>query len=135
MNQPNNPLRRCQMKANKFLGLAIMIVVFCVAQPSLMSAQSQAEKASASASSARWSVQVDKIDAGDINLAPSFQFAIYENLLRELAKNGKFKQVLRDGSSNAAAFDLLVLKTTVQKYSAGSETKRAVTTVTGATQL
>lgn len=124
------------MKANKILGLAILIVACCSAQPSLMSAQAQAEKSSASASGGQWSVQVDKIDAGDINLAPSFQFAIYENLLRELGKNGKFKQVLRDGSSNAtAASDLLVLKTTIQKYSAGSETKRAVTTVTGATKL
>jgi hypothetical protein len=30
---------------------------------------------------------------------------------------------------------LLVLKTTVEKYSAGSETRRAVTTVSGATKL
>src|SRR6267154_2595459 len=31
--------------------------------------------------------------------------------------------------------DLLILKTTVQKYTAGSETRRAVTTVSGATKL
>jgi hypothetical protein len=30
---------------------------------------------------------------------------------------------------------LLVLKTTVEKYTAGSETRRAVTTVSGATKL
>ena len=44
--------------------------------------------------------------------------------------------MIRDGSSNATGVsDLLILKTTIQKYSAGSETKRAVTTVTGATKL
>jgi hypothetical protein len=85
---------------------------------------------------ARWSLQVNKVDAGDINLAPSFQIAIYENLLRELSKTKQFQQVLRDGDRNSADIrDLLFLKTTVERYTAGSETRRAVTTVTGATKL
>lgn len=84
----------------------------------------------------QWSVQVDKIDPGDVSLDPSFGAAIYENLLEELAKTKQFKQVFRSGDRNANDVPgVLILKTTVQKYTAGSETRRAVTTVTGATKL
>jgi len=71
-----------------------------------------------------------------VSLDPSFGAAIYENLLEELAKTKQFKQVFRSGDRNADDVpDVLILKTTVQKYTAGSETRRAVTTVTGATKL
>jgi len=82
-----------------------------------------------------WSVQVDKIDPGDVNIEPAFRVAIYENLLVELAKTKQFKQVFRGGDRNAAGPEVLILKTTVQKYTPGSETRRAVTTVSGATKL
>lgn len=84
----------------------------------------------------QWSVYVDRIDAGDTNLDPSFSDAIYENLLRDLPKSRQFKNVFRSGDRNADnASAVLVLKILVEKYSAGSETKRAVTTVAGATKL
>jgi hypothetical protein len=87
-------------------------------------------------SSAQWNVQVSKVDPGAVGLTPSFQVAIFENLLQELSKTKRFKGVLRDGEQKAAnASDLLLLKTIVEKYTAGSETRRAVTTVTGATKL
>ena len=83
-----------------------------------------------------WSVQVDSVDRGDVGLQPSFGAAIYENLLEELAKTKQFKQLFRDGDRNANdVTSLLTLKTTVQKYTPGSETRRAVTTVNGATKL
>ena len=83
-----------------------------------------------------WSVQVDNVDPGDVGLEPSFRAAIYENLLEELSKTQQFKQLFRRGDRNANDVpSLLVLKTTVQKYSHGSETRRAVTTVAGATKL
>jgi hypothetical protein len=83
-----------------------------------------------------WSVQVDRVDPGDVGLDPSFGAAIYENLLEELTKTEQFKQVFRSGNRNANdAPGLLILKTTVQKYTPGSETRRAVTTVSGATKL
>lgn len=83
-----------------------------------------------------WSVQVDGVDPRDVGLEPSFGAAIYENLLEELAKTGQFKQLFRSGDRNAnAAPSLLILKTTVQQYTPGSETRRAVTTVSGATKL
>jgi len=87
-------------------------------------------------SNARWSVQVDRVDPGDVDLEPSFRIAIYESLLDELNKTKRFKQVFRDGDRSASEVsDLLILKTTVQKYTAGSETRRAVTTISGATKL
>src|ERR1700722_13760941 len=82
------------------------------------------------------SVQVDQVDPGDVDIEPAFRVAIYENLLVELAKTRQFKQVYRSGDRNAGDIpDLLVLKTTVQHYTPGSETRRAITTVTGATKL
>jgi hypothetical protein len=122
-----------------FLSIALVIVTVVVAFSSRVSAQTAATESSSEnhgATLAPWSVQVDRVDAHDVNLEPAFQIAIYENLLDELGKTKRFKQVLRDGDRNAGDVpDLLILKTTVQKYTPGSETKRAVTTVSGATKL
>lgn len=83
-----------------------------------------------------WGVQVDQVDPGSLDLAYSFQIAIYENLVDELKKTKQFQQVFREGDHRASEDPkLLVLKTTVEKYTAGSETRRAVTTVSGATKL
>ena len=84
----------------------------------------------------RWSVEVNRVDPGGLSIAPEFEVAIYENLLDELAKTKQFSTVLRSG--DRAANDLpalLILKTTVESYTPGSERKRAVTTVSGATKL
>jgi hypothetical protein len=124
------------VKTNKRFSSAVFaaaIVMIFVTRPPQLPAQMAAAKSSPER---QWSVQVDKIDPGDVVLASSFQVAIYENLLEELGKTKRFKQVFRDGDRNASSVaDLLVLKTTVQKYSPGSETRRAVTTVSGATKL
>jgi hypothetical protein len=91
---------------------------------------------SSGSAATEWSVQVDRVDAGNVNIEPAFRIAIYENLLDELAKTKRFKEVLRDGERNAGGVpDLLTLKTTVEAYTPGSETRRAVTTVSGATRL
>jgi hypothetical protein len=85
---------------------------------------------------AQWSAQVNKVQPGDVNIGPSLRVAIYENLLEELAKAKQFEEVLRDGDRNANSLpSLLILRTTVEAYTEGSETRRAVTTVTGATKL
>lgn len=82
------------------------------------------------------SVQVDRVDPGATTLDPCFSDAIYENLLRELTKSKQFKDVFRSGDRNANDVSgVLVLKTLVEKYSPGSETRRAVTTVSGATKV
>jgi len=88
------------------------------------------------APAAQWSVEVNRVDASGLNVAPEFKVAIYENLLLELAKTKQFSAVLRSGDRNAKVLPaLLTLKTTVESYSPGSETKRAVTTLMGATKL
>lgn len=84
----------------------------------------------------QWSVQVDRIDPGATTLDPCFSDAIYENILQELARSKQFEHVFRSGDRNANSVSgVLVLKTLVEKYSPGSETRRAVTTVAGATKL
>lgn len=106
--------------------MTTVLLTLAIAQPARLSGESAAQ----------WTVQVSKVDPGTVGLTPSFQVAIYENLLQELSKTKRFKGVLRDGDQKAAnATDLLLLKTVVEKYTAGSETRRAVTTVTGATKL
>ena len=84
----------------------------------------------------QWSVQVNQVDAGGVNVGPEFKVAIYENLLEELVKTKHFSAVLRSGDRTANDVPkLLILKTTIESYSPGSEAKRAVTTVAGATKL
>ncbi len=114
------------------------IVAIMVAIPAWLPAQTAAAKSTdaSSGSAMQWSVQVERVNPGDLEVADSFQVAIYENLLKELNKTKQFKQVFRDGDRNASEVpNLLVLKTTVEKYTPGGETRRAVTTVSGATKL
>jgi len=119
-----------------WLLVVVAVVTINVVHPPQFSAETAASSSGNSSTAVQWSVQVDKVDPGDVALAPSFQIAIYESLLDELSKTKRFKQVLREGDRNASdVSDLLILKTTVQKYTAGSETQRAVTTVSGATKL
>ena len=105
-------------------------------QPFVSTALAESSTAGKSGGAQPWSVQVDRVDPGDVGLESSFGAAIYENLLEELAKTEQFKQLFRSGDRNANDVpSLLILKTTVQKYTPGSETRRAVTTVNGATKL
>jgi hypothetical protein len=126
-------------RSNKHYGpLAAVILLLGVFQLQLFVSTALAESSidEKSGGARPWSVQVDRVDPGDVGLAPSFGAAIYENLLEELNKTEQFKQVVRSGDRNANDVPgLLILKTTVQKYTPGSETRRAVTTVSGATKL
>ena len=128
------------MKSNKvtlYVCLAVIVAV-AVASPRELAGQTASEKSSAASSSyaTQWSVQVDRVEPGEIQLAYSFQAAIYESLLEELNKTHQFKQVFREGDRKASEVpNLLVLKATVVKYTPGSETRRAVTTFSGATKL
>jgi hypothetical protein len=130
------------MKANKRVSsfvVAMAIMMTAVAHPPQLSAQTEATELSAQGKRShtpQWSVQVKMIDPGDVNISASFQIAIYESLLDELSKSKRFKQLVRDGErSSSDVPDLLILRTTVEKYTAGNETQRAATTVSGATKL
>jgi hypothetical protein len=129
------------MKTSRYnlsIACGIALVAIMLALPSRLPGQTAAAKSPGSngASPTRWSVQIDQVDPGNLDLTYSFQIAIYENLVDELNKTKQFQQVFRDGDVRAGEFpNLLVLKTTVEKYTPGSETRRAVTTVSGATKL
>ncbi len=100
-------------------------------------AHAKSAKASTEASAREnWTVQVDAIDVGESQIDPAFRLAIYENLVEELKNSKVFGKVVRAGSREAAdAPALLTLKTVLLKYVPGSETRRSVTTVTGATKI
>jgi hypothetical protein len=118
------------MKSNWKASLTAVILMLQVALPSQVLAGTKRSLAD------EWSVQVGKVELGRVNIESAFRVAIYENLLDELAKTKQFKRVLRSGDRNATGLpDLLILKTTVEEYAPGSETRRAVTTVSGATKL
>jgi hypothetical protein len=125
-------------KPNSWTFCVAAFVTIAVAFSGQLAGQTAAAKSvdGSSGSDTQWSVQVERIDPGQLDLAHSFQVAIYENLLDELNKTKRFKYVLRGGDSRASEIpDLLILKTMVVKYTPGSETQRAVTTVSGATKL
>jgi hypothetical protein len=124
-------------KCSSSMALVVALVAMTFVFPGRLTGQTLPVKSSGSGEFATlWSVQVDQVDAGNLDLSYSFQIAIYENLVVELKKKKQFEQVFRDGDVRAGEFrNLLVLKTTVEKYTPGSETRRAVTTVSGATKL
>jgi len=82
-------------KRVSLLALALVIVTITTTQPGRPAART------VTAPSLQWSLQVAKVDPGDVNLDPSFQLAIYGSLLDELSKRKQFEQVLRDGDRNA----------------------------------
>ncbi len=83
-----------------------------------------------------YAVQVEPVTAEDGQLPAEFAMGIYENLVRQVTKTGKFDQVFRSGDKRAAsAPNLLILTATLQRFDRGSSTKRAVTTVAGATKI
>jgi hypothetical protein len=125
-------------KCGLSIAFVIALVAIILALPGMLPGQTAAAKSSGgeATSATRWNVQVDQVDPENLELAYSFQVAIYENLVEELKKTSRFQQVFRDGDLKASAVpNLLVLKTTVKQYTPGSETRRAVTTVSGATKL
>jgi hypothetical protein len=121
------------MKLNRKLSLTALTAITLIIRAALPSHVLAANSRSVAT---QWSVQVDKVPPGDVDIAPAFRIAIYENLLQELDHTKQFKQVLRSGNRTANDVpDLLILTTTVESFSEGSETRRAVTTIAGATKL
>jgi len=81
-------------------------------------------------------IQVKMIHSDEIKMPAEFQISLYENLVRQLEKQGGFEHVYRDGDRRAPnAPDLIVLHSTVRGFKAGSERARRVTTVAGATSI
>ena len=83
-----------------------------------------------------WAIQIEPVSAEEGKLPPDFAMAIYERLIEEIGKTNKFQQVFRSGDRRATDVpNLLILTTKLEKFERGSQTKRAVTTVAGATKV
>ena len=96
------------------------------------SAQTKAKPAKLTASA----IQIEPIEAGDVDIPPEFRFAIYERLIEHVSKDGTFQKVYRSGDREAAnARDLVILRTTVGKFKEGSQMRRELTTVSGGTTV
>jgi hypothetical protein len=81
-------------------------------------------------------IRIEQVDAGDVLIPMEFRVAIYESLLDRVRQTAKFKQVYRSGDRQADNIqDLVTLKTKIEKFQEGSQTKREVTTVSGATKV
>ena len=101
-----------------------------LAEPQTASEQTTGEKISASA------VQIEPVESKEAALPPEFRVAIYENLIYEVGRTGKFQHVYRSGDRAAAdAPDLLRVRTRVEGFKQGSQKQREVTTVAGATTI
>ena len=88
-----------------------------------------ASKVSASA------IRVEMIQSENVNLPAEFQVSLYENVIHQLEKKSSL-HVYRDGDHNAANItDLVVLRSIVRGFTLGSEEKRELTTVAGATSI
>lgn len=81
-------------------------------------------------------IQIEPIDSSDVAVPPAFRVAVYEHLIEQVRKTGKFQHVYRSGDHAAGDIpDLAVLRMKVEGFRQGSEMKRAVTTVGGATSI
>ena len=110
--------------------LCLTLVALAFAARPLSAGPAHPVKAKASA------IQVEMIRSDEIKLPAEFQISLYENLVRQLEKQGGFEHVYRDGDRRAKdAPDLVVLHSTVRGFKEGSERARRVTTVAGATSI
>lgn len=81
-------------------------------------------------------IQIDLLDPGDLPIPPEFRVAVYEYLVAAVERSNKFQHVYRSGNHGAAGGnDLVILKTTAQAFTKGSQKQREVTTVSGATSI
>jgi hypothetical protein len=109
-------------------GIWLCVVAVLFAGP-LFARKSQSTRIKAGA------IQVEMIQSDEIKLPAEFQIALYENLIRQLGKQG-FPHVYRDGDRNAIGItDLVVLHSTGRGFKACIERVRQVTTVSVATSI
>jgi hypothetical protein len=80
-------------------------------------------------------IEVLNVQSDEVKLPPEFQMALYEYLIEQITKSGKFQHVYRDGDRAADVPDLVVLHTIVRGFKEGSARARQVTTVAGATTI
>jgi len=111
--------------------LTVLVPALAWAQP-VVPPQNKAKPAKLSASA----IQIEPVEAGDVDIPAEFRFAIYERLIEHVRKDGAFQKVFRSGDHEAAnVADLVILRTKVGKFNEGSQMRRELTTVTGGTSV
>lgn len=81
-------------------------------------------------------IVIEPVGAGDVVIPAEFRLAIYERLVERITQMGKFQRVFRSGDKAAEGFpNLVTLHTTVLKFKEGSQMKREITRVLGATRV
>jgi hypothetical protein len=114
---------------------ALLVAASLLAQPALTGkpgpAPEQAQKLTASA------IQLDRIEPPEDLLIPEdTRVSVYENVVLELTKTKKFQHIYRSGDRAAADAPQLIILTMIPvSFKAGSQKKREVTTVAGATSI
>ncbi len=101
-------------------GIRLFLLTVVFAASPLLAQKNKPAKIKAAA------LQVEMIESDEIKLPAEFQVALYENLIRQLEKNG-FSHVYRDGDRNAASVaDLVVLHSTVRGFTVSGATSITV---------
>jgi len=81
-------------------------------------------------------IQIEMVQVADIWIPAEFTYSIYEHLVEQVVRSGGFQKVFRAGDRQAeGAADVVVLRTKVEKFKEGSQMKREMTTVLGATRI
>ncbi len=110
----------------------VLGLCWTLAAPAIASAQTAAKpKLSASA------IQIAMVESGGgVQIPAEFRFAVYERLVERVRASGAFQKVYRAGDRAADGIpDLVTLRTKVDAFKEGSQTKRELTSVTGATKV
>jgi hypothetical protein len=114
------------------LAFVAVVVLFGAGSGSAQQTTQQAMQPKNKASS----IQILMVESNEVTLPLPFQLALYENMIEQVEKTKKFQHVYRDGDHAAAdAPDLVTLHSNVYGFKQGSEEKRQVLTVAGATQI
>jgi hypothetical protein len=116
-------------------GAALLMGASLLAQPGPAGkpepAPQQTQKLTATA------IQLERIvPPEDLLIPEDTRVSMYENVILQLIKTKKFQQVYRSGDRTAVdAPDLVILQLIPEAFKPGSQKKREVTTVAGATSV
>lgn len=120
------------MRLNRLCrSLVVLFLVFSAFEPQKPLYAAFAESTGSNRIAHKCKIEVAQFEPGDAGLTPSFSATIRENLVNELTRAKRFNQVFRQNDHQTPAVDdLLILKTKVQKYTPGANTRPTVPTLT-----
>ena len=126
-------MKRKLLSQSLLLAVLLLGACACLTSRTRLLAQTASAKATGEKTPGL-NIQIEPVESDEASLPPEFRVAIYENLVEAVGKTGKFQHVFRSGDRAADATPhLLILHTRVVGFKQGSQKKREVTTVAGAT--